>query len=171
MEWKIISLIEILSFGTLFFPFPSAKQNWLIYLHSLCFCYFWKLWWELNKCLLIKYVILLPSHLAIELLRSLLFTRRIIYINLNITEVEIISDTNKCSGDRHKKRLLRCLSLFPIPAHLCIQCPVRGDSSWPFRCRDALVLQLISNSKNSCKGVNFGNHFLLRHFMLSRYQK
>jgi len=31
------------------------------------------------------------------------FTRRIISINLNIDEVEIISDLNKWSGNKHEK--------------------------------------------------------------------
>lgn len=63
---------------------------------------------------------------------------------------------------KSKKRALRCISLFPTPACLCIQHPVRADSSYPPCCRDALELQLISNSEVSCKGVNFGNNFLLK---------
>lgn len=47
------------------------------------------------KSLLIRYVILIPVHLAVEPLCPLLLTGKIIYINLNSAEIEISSDTNK----------------------------------------------------------------------------
>lgn len=47
------------------------------------------------KSLSIRYVILMPFHLAVEPLCSLLLTEKKIYINLNSAEIEINSDTNK----------------------------------------------------------------------------
>lgn len=56
------------------------------------------------KSLLIRYVILMPIHLAVEPLGPLLLTEKIIYINLNSAEIEISSDTNKWSGNKELKK-------------------------------------------------------------------
>lgn len=48
-----------------------------------------------HESLLIRYVILMPFHLAVEPLCSWLLTGKIIYININSAEIEITSDTNK----------------------------------------------------------------------------
>lgn len=47
------------------------------------------------KSLLIRYLNLMPFHLAVKPLCSLLLTGKIICINLNSAEIEISSDTNK----------------------------------------------------------------------------
>lgn len=68
-------------------------------------------------------MILLPSHLAVELC-SLLFPGRIIDINLNVADVEIISGVNKWSGNKHKKKAIKMyksvcyssMSVHPAPS-------------------------------------------------------
>lgn len=56
------------------------------------------------KSLLIRYVILMPFHLAVKRLCSFLLTGKIIYINLNSAEIEISSGTNKRSGNKKEKK-------------------------------------------------------------------